>query len=87
MRGLNRWFCIRKTYKDLETRFFVALEFKSRQQILKSPDAILSIYNHQNKKLQDSQKELAKLKLSEAKLKQSNYGELTEFQLYFFCMI
>jgi thiol-disulfide isomerase/thioredoxin len=58
---------------DLETRFFVALELKSKSQISNSPDAIRSMYNEENIKIKKYQNQISQLQQSENKLKKSNY--------------
>jgi predicted RNase H-like nuclease (RuvC/YqgF family) len=57
----------------LETRFFVALELKSKSQISNSPDAIRSMYNEENIKIKKYQNQISQLQQSENKLKKSNY--------------
>ena len=63
--------------KDLETRFFVALELKSKNRISNSPDAIRSMYNQENIKIKKYQNQISQLQQSENKLKKSNYGNLS----------
>jgi len=54
---------------DKETRYFVALELRTKTRISSSPEAVVGIFNDQKKQIDKYKSELDNLKASESRLR------------------